>query len=133
MNTLEFSLRNAGTLIRSLHGSEKPAQGDGGGNARTNSSQPRAGGDSRIAEWAGAAGRRFARKDFGGRLDGSQVEGELNRIFRETPEFGRSLALRLADFHDEESQGDLTMIGGGGEAVVFFDSEGQQVIKLLAF
>ncbi len=33
-------------------------------------------------------------------------------IFRETPEFGRSLTIRLADFLDEQATGDLTLIGG---------------------
>jgi hypothetical protein len=39
--------------------------------------------------------------------------------------------VRLAGFHQPDSRGGLTLIGGGGEAVVFFDPEQQQVIKLL--
>ena len=131
MSTQAFSLKNLAALLNSGHESEEPAQGHGRGSSRTNPSQPPPVGDSRIAQWASAAGRCLEAGDFAQSLDGTQVEGELSSIFRETPEFGRSLAVRLADFHQADSQGDLTLIGGGGEAVVFFDPANQQVIKLL--
>lgn len=68
--------------------------------------------------------------DFRSRLDTRQVEGELDAIFRESPEFGRNLAHRLSPFLETEESGSLTLIGAGGEAAVFFDHETQQVIKL---
>lgn len=131
MSAQSFSLKNLAVFLDSPHESEEPAQGHGRGNARTNSSQPPPLSDSRITQWARAAGRCLEASDFAESLDGGQVEGELSSIFRETPEFGRSLAVRLADFHEGNSQGDLTLIGGGGEAVVFGDPAKQRVIKLL--
>ena len=68
--------------------------------------------------------------DFRARLDTRQIEGELDAIFRESPEFGRNLAQRLSPFLETEETGRLTLIGAGGEATVFFDGETQQVIKL---
>ncbi len=68
--------------------------------------------------------------DFRFRLDTRQVEGELGAIFRESPEFGRNLAHRLSPFLDAEEFGDLTLIGAGGEASVFFETDTQQVIKV---
>jgi hypothetical protein len=68
--------------------------------------------------------------DFQARLDSRQVEGELDAIFRESPEFGRNLAFRLEPFLGEEVNGALTLIGAGGEATVFGDPKSQQVIKL---
>ena len=53
-------------------------------------------------------------------------------IFRETPEFGRSLATRVDPFLDESTKGHLRLVGGGGEAIVFGDPEKQLAIKLLA-
>ena len=53
-------------------------------------------------------------------------------IFRETPEFGRSLSVRLAPFLDEAADGYRTLIGGGGEAIVFYEEASQHVIKLFA-
>jgi len=131
MTTPSFSLKNLSALLDSGDESEESAQGHGRGNARTNSQQPPPFGHSRIAQWARAAGRCLEASDFAQSLDGGQVEGELRSIFRETPEFGRSLAVRLADFHQGSSLGDLALIGGGGEAVVFGDPANQQVIKLL--
>ena len=131
MSPQSFSLKNLANLLNSAHESEESAQGHRRGNARTNPSQPPSLGDSGITQRARAAGRCLEAGDFAQRLDGSQVEGELSSIFRETPEFGRSLAVRLADFHQANSKGDLTLIGGGGEAVVFGDPANQQVIKLL--
>ncbi len=131
MSAQSFSLKNLAVLLDFGHASEEPAQGHGRGSPRTNPPQPPQGGVSRISQWASAAGRCLEAGDFAQSLDGGQVEGELSSIFRETPEFGRSLAVRLADFHQANSQGDLTLIGGGGEAVVFFDPANQQVIKLL--
>jgi hypothetical protein len=126
-----FSLKNLRKVLGSPHASEKPAQGHGRGSSRTDPPQPSPLGDSRITEWASAAGRCLEGSDFAQSLDGYQVESELSEIFRETPEFGRSLALRLADFHQSDAEGNLSLIGGGGEAVVFFDPANQQVIKLL--
>lgn len=68
--------------------------------------------------------------DFRARLNTRQIEAELSELFREAPEFGRSLALRLADFLEPAHDGPLRLIGGGGEAAVFGDADGQQVIKL---
>jgi len=69
-------------------------------------------------------------KAFRARLDTSQVEGELDAIFRESPEFGRNLAQRLALFLETKCHGSLTLIGAGGEAAVFGEPESQQVVKL---
>ncbi len=69
-------------------------------------------------------------EDFSARLDTTQVEGELNEIFRESPEFGRALSQRLERFIDQSSEGSLELIGAGGEATVFADDARQQVIKL---
>jgi hypothetical protein len=68
--------------------------------------------------------------DFRARLDTRQVEGELDAIFRESPEFGRNLAHRLSPFLETEESGSLTLVGAGGEAAVFGDPANQQVIKL---
>ncbi len=56
-------------------------------------------------------------------FDTRQVEGQLDTIFRESPEFGRNLATRLALFLGENGCGPLSLIGDGGEAAVFFRSE----------
>lgn len=69
-------------------------------------------------------------EDFRSRLDTRQVEGELDAIFRESPEFGRNLAHRLSPFLEIQESGPLTLIGAGGEVAVFGDSANQQVIKL---
>lgn len=42
------------------------------------------------------------------------------------------LTIRLADFLDEQATGDLTLIGGGGEAIVFYDAATQEVVKFFA-
>ena len=68
--------------------------------------------------------------DFCARLDTRQVEGELDAIFRESPEFGRTLAHRLSPFLESHHHGSLTLISAGGEAGVFFHPANQQVIKL---
>lgn len=68
--------------------------------------------------------------DFRCRLDTRQIEGELDAIFRESPEFGRNLAQRLSPFLETADSGSLTLIGAGGEAAVFGDPANQQVIKL---
>ncbi len=127
----DFTLKNLPRVLAFPHGTEESALGLGGGSVGANPPQPSALRDTRITDWARAAGRCVDQSGFGGRLAGRQVESELNALFRETPEFGRSLALRLADFHESDSTGPLTLIGGGGEAVVFFDSENQRVVKLL--
>jgi len=131
MDWPEFTLKNLSRVLALEYGIEESAQSHGRGSARTDSPQSRALRDSRIANWAGHSGRCADQREFGQKLAGRQVEAELNSIFRETPEFGRSLAGRIADFHDSRSEGPLTLLGGGGEAVVFFDSENQQVVKLL--
>lgn len=68
--------------------------------------------------------------DFRSRLDTRQVEGELDAIFRESPEFGRNLADRLSPFLEIYESGDLILIGAGGEVAVFGDPANQQVVKL---
>ncbi len=97
MSAQSFILKNLAVLLDFGHASEEPAQGHGRGSPRTNPPQPPQGGVSRIAQWASAAGRCLEAGDFAQGLDGGQVEGELSSIFRETPEFGRSLAVRLAE------------------------------------
>jgi|GEM_PF-1667318 len=94
--------------------------------------QPPSGRDTRITRWAAASGKISSAADFATRLDGPQVGSELLNIFRETPEFGRSLALRIEPFLDESAEGHLHLAGGGGEAIVFGDGEQQFAIKLLA-
>jgi hypothetical protein len=64
--------------------------------------------------------------------DGSLTRPELLQIFRETPEFGRSLATCVDPFLDESTKGHLRLVGGGGEAIVFGDPEKQLAVKLLA-
>jgi hypothetical protein len=88
--------------------------------------------NSPVTRWAAESGQIGSASDFAARLDGPQVGAEILQIFRETPEFGRSLATRLDPFPDESSSGKLTLIGGGGEATVFYDDLAQHVIKLLA-
>lgn len=127
----EFTLRQIGRMIGSPYEAEGSALGFGRRSGRADSPQPATGGEAGIAEWARAAGRCLEKDAFAARLDGAQVEDELSSIFRETPEFGRSLAERLAEVHDSSSSGSLALIGGGGEAVVFFEPEGQRVLKLL--
>lgn len=94
--------------------------------------KPAAGCDPRITQWAAASGQAGSPSDFASRLDGAQVRAELVEIFRERPEFGRSLATRIDPFLDESKRGTLLLIGGGGEAVIFGDRDQQQVIKLFA-
>jgi hypothetical protein len=95
-------------------------------------SQSTGSGDSRIKDWATANRQVGSASDFAARLDGAQVEAELLDIFRETPEFGRSLATRIEPFLNQSTGGRLILIGGGGEASVFYDETSQHVIKLLA-
>lgn len=68
--------------------------------------------------------------EFRTRLNTRQIEGELDAIFRESPEFGRNLAHRLSPFLESRESGTLTLIGAGGEASVLFDQNTQQVVKL---
>ena len=131
MDWPEFALKNVPRVLGFPYEAEESALGFLAGSAGADATQPPPGSDARIEEWARAAGRCVEEGTFGERLEGRQVESELSAIFRETPEFGRSLAERLADFHDSRSSGPLTLIGGGGEAVVFFDQERQEAVKLL--
>ena len=90
------------------------------------------GGDTRVIEWAAASGQVRSPSGFATRLDGPQTGAEILNIFRETPEFGRSLAMRIEPFLDESSSGPLRLIGGGGEAVVWYEEARRAVIKLFA-
>ena len=87
---------------------------------------------ARIQKWAAGYRKTLSSQEFADGLDGAQVGGELMAIFRETPEFGRSLSVRLAPFLDEGADGHRTLIGGGGEAIVFYEEASQHVIKLFA-
>lgn len=87
---------------------------------------------ARCLAWAEAGGKTALAASFAARLDGRQVSAELFEQFRLSPDHGRSLAERLEPFHDNDSPGELHLIDAGGEAVVFFDSESQRVIKLFA-
>ncbi len=131
MDWPEFALRNLPDVLGFSHEAGKSALGFSGRDAGTNAPQSSAGSGTRVTQWARAAGRCAEKDQFAQRLNGQQVDRELGEIFRETPEFGRSLATRLADFHDSDTRGDLMLIGGGGEAVVFGDDSNQQVAKLL--
>lgn len=128
-----FCLQNVHRLLAlsdEQAGEATPHNLAGGG--RAGSSKPSSGSDSRIAGWAETFCRAGSPTDFAARLDGAQVGAELLEIFRETPEFGRSLATRIDPFLDERKRGGLTLFGGGGEAIVFFDEVGQEAVKLLA-
>jgi hypothetical protein len=128
-----FCLRNVFEVLSSPHvQAVESTPRHRAGNARTVPQKPAAGCDPRITQWAAANGKTGGAADFASRLDGPQVGAELVEIFRETPEFGRSLAMRIEPFLDESKHGDLILIGGGGEAIVFGDRERQHVIKLLA-
>lgn len=74
--------------------------------------------------------RKESRADFAARLNGRQVASELDEFFRESPDFGRTLSIRLEPFLDESAEGPLTLIGAGGEVSVFFDVAHQSVVKL---
>lgn len=128
----KFSFKHLPEMLASCHETERTTLGLGRGSSRTDQAQSAFLGQTRIEDWARTCGRHLTPEAFGERLNGTQVESQLSEIFRETPEFGRSIAKRLADFHDESSDGPLTLIGAGGEAVVFFDTESQQVLKLLS-
>ncbi len=128
-----FSLKNVPELLGFFdHASEEPTPGDGRRSDRAVPPESPAGADARVAQWAADAGKCGARGQFSALLDGPQVEGELSRIFRDTPEFGRSLAERMVPFLDDARslRGELKLIGGGGEAVVFGRDSDQQAVKL---
>lgn len=128
-----FHLRNVHEVLYYDHASStQPTPHHMAGSGRTRTPQPPSSRDSRITRWAAESGQVGSPADFAARLDGAQVGGELLDIFRETPEFGRSLALRLDPFLDESIEGNLRLFGGGGEAVVFYDEAAQLAIKLLA-
>jgi hypothetical protein len=94
--------------------------------------QPAAGVLDRIASWAASQGKTGTPSRLAARLDGPQVAAELQSIFRETPEFGRSLMRRIVPFLDEGEIGPWQLIGGGGEAIILYDAATQRVIKLFA-
>lgn len=128
----DFALRNVFKVLALLRESTEPNLGLGEDSHRAIASQSAPLSRSRIADWARAGGRCLTKKDFADSLNGLQVGSELDAIFRETPSFGRSIARRLQNFHDLMSTGPYQLIGGGGEAVVFFDEESQDVIKLFS-
>ena len=114
-----FSLKHVPTLVNSAYVStQKSTPRDGSRDDRSKSAESSSGRCARVQEWAAGHRKAGFRQAFAARLDGAQVGRELMEIFRETPEFGRSLTIRLADFLDEQATGDLTLIGGGGEAIV---------------
>lgn len=128
-----FLLRNVHEVLYSNHVSPIESKAHHlAGSSRAMPSQPPSGHDSRITRWAAESRQIGSSASFAARLDGSQVGAELLDIFRETPEFGRSLAMRLEPFLDESTEGPLRLIGGGGEACVFYDDSAQLAIKLLA-
>lgn len=128
-----FHLRNVHQVLQSSHDHAfEPTKTVLGGHGGAVSSQPSASSDARIARWAAASGQVGSQSDFAARLDGAQVGAELMDIFRETPEFGRSLAARIDPFLNEASEGQLRLVGGGGEAIVFGDAALQFAVKLLA-
>lgn len=131
--TPSFHLRNLLQVVDFSHVSaSQSTPGHRPGGLGTVPPQPTGSSDSRIAEWATANRQAGSAAGFAARLDGAQVGAELMEIFRETPEFGRSLATRMEPFLDESARGSLTLIGGGGEATVFYDESPQNVIKLFA-
>lgn len=132
MSFPEFALKHLPEVLGLPYEAKRTTLGLGRGSLGANTPQQDRIRATRITDWARATGRCLEAEAFAQSLDGSQVESELAATFRETPEFGRSLALRLADYHEESSHGHLTLIGGGGEAVVFFDPENQRVLKLLS-
>lgn len=132
MSWPEFALRNVFKVLAFTGETKKSQMGFSRGGDRTDAAQSAAFSRSRITDWARASGRCLGKEGFSESLNGFQVGSELDAIFRETPSFGRSLAKRLQDFHRNETKGPLQLIGGGGEAVVFFDEEKQDVIKLLS-
>lgn len=128
----EFALRNVFQILSSTYETEESALGYRSGCHRAEPTEPSAFSSDRITAWAVATGGCISHEKFCESLNGHQVGAELDSIFRETPSFGRSLARRLQDYHRRDSQGPLQLIGGGGEAVVFFDEEKQDVLKLLS-
>ncbi len=127
----EFTLKNLPGVLGFPHASDEATMGLSGRGAAADPPQPPSVSGSRIAQWSRACGRCLEKDAFAAQLAGGQVDTEIASIFRETPEFGRSIAERLADFHDIDSTGRLILIGAGGEAVVFYDTENQRVLKLL--
>lgn len=128
----EFSLRNVAKVLASAHDHKESDLGFSGSGGRADASQSASVRRSRITDWARASGRSLGKEELSQAFDGFQVGSELDAIFRETPSFGRSLARRLQDYHQRETVGSYQLIGGGGEAVVFFDEQTQDVIKLLS-
>jgi hypothetical protein len=128
-----FSLKHLFSVVGCDHVSpQESTTSHSSANARAVSAQSSSSRCARIQKWASEHRKTLSSAEFSARLDGAQVGGELMDIFRETPEFGRSLAMRLAAFHEERSIGTWRLIAGGGEATVFADDANQQVIKLFA-
>lgn len=127
-----FLLRNVFDVLGSVHAwTAKPTSHDFRGSSGAVPTKSPSGSDTRIAHWSTASGHPGGAADFAGRLDGGQVSTELLNIFRETPEFRRSLANRLESFLNESEEGALRLIAVGGEAVVFHDRDASHAIKLL--
>jgi hypothetical protein len=124
----EFTLKNLPAVLGFPRATEEATMGLSGGSAAADPQQPPSVSGSRIAQWSRACGRCLEKDAFAAQLAGAQVDTEIASIFRETPEFGRSIAERVADFHDIDSAGRLTLIGAGGEAVVFYDDANQRVL-----
>ena len=116
MSWPEFRLKNLPEVLNFIDEAKGSTLGQRRGDARADSQESPRISQDRITEWARASGRHLEATAFAETLDGAQVESELNDIFRTTPEFGRSMALRLSDYHDEQTTGPRTLIGGGGEA-----------------
>lgn len=70
-------------------------------------------------------------ENFRARLDSRQVEGELDAIFRESPEFGRNLAFRLEPFLGEETDGTLSLFEALFSSGITIDSIGKNDSFLL--
>jgi hypothetical protein len=133
MEPLPFSLKHLPFTVDSTYVStQESTPRHGRGSAGAMPSESSASRCARIQKWAAGHGKALSCQEFAASLDGGQVGGELMEIFRETPEFGKSLSVRLAPFLDEGAEGRLTLIGGGGEAVVFYEEGSQHVIKLFA-
>lgn len=128
----QFALRNVSEVLVSPDETTDSELDSSKSRDRADASESSSFGSSRITDWARACGKCLGKEELGEFFNGRQVGSELDYIFRETPSFGRSLAERLGEYHRSDTNGPWQMIGGGGEAVVFFDEETQDVIKLFS-